>query len=449
MEPTIFMKLAVALLLGVAVGLERESYEFQTDKTKRSGRGSLGIRSYALIALLGVLSGLVYTSHFLIFILIGTAFVGLLLAYYVIGSLQERDHGVTTELAILLNFLLAMFLGLDLLPVPLIVALTVVMILLLSRKAEIKGFVSRIRGHELDAFISFAIIALVILPFLPDTAVTLAHVPELMTLLAAFNLDVNRFAGMELLNPFSLWRVVVILTGVDLAGYFLERTVGSKKSWLLTSAAGGFISSTATTQSLAIRSRKTKNADALVAAAILANLTSFLQHAVLILSMSTTLLITGLPYLVSIIGAGTAATLFYYLKSRRSGGTDTETVTRQTASAKIFALKPAIQFAVLFTVIKLLSRISLALFGNGGFFLTAALASLTGLDAVTLSVGELAGGSITYQLGIMALLGANAINLLAKSVYSYMQGSRYFAVRFALSMVFIIVVSAFSVVFLV
>ncbi|MFZ2026680.1 MAG: DUF4010 domain-containing protein [Microgenomates group bacterium] len=444
MEIPILAKIIISLILGSAVGFERESYENQTNKTANSGRGSLGVRSYALISLLGVLSGLVYTTHLVLFILVASIFFLLLSLYYFLGSWHSKDNGMTTELAIVLTFLFGVFLATNILPVQLIIALTVVLILILSLKTEIKSLVSRVQNHELDAFISYALITLVILPFLPNQAFSLATIPALKQLVESFSLQLNGVMNVEIINPFNLWKVVAIITGIDIVGYILEKTVGQKNSWVLTSIAGGFISSTSTTQSLAIRSTKSKNVNGLVAAALFANVSSFIQHFLLISSMNTLLLVAGIPYLVSIIVSGLVIALFFYKKSGTIAQTELKSTKKDMNAIHIFALKPALQFAVVFTFIKFFSKISLQLFGQNGFYITTALASFTGIDAVTLSVGEIAGSVLTYQAGIVALIFANAINLLAKTLYCFLQGSKPFAIRFGLSSVVIIAMSIAS-----
>jgi len=441
-------KIIIALLLGAAVGFERESYENHTNKSKTSGRGSLGVRSYALISLLGVLSGIAYASNIILFTLFVSAFILLLLGYYVIGSWQTKDNGITTELAILLCFLFGIFLGIELFPVQLIIALTIVLILVMSMKSEIRSFVAKIQHYELDAFISYALITLVVLPFLPNASITLSSISGLAPLLKALNFHMENLMHLEIVNPFNLWRIVAIMTGIDIAGYILEKSVGQKNSWLLTSIAGGFISSTSTTQSLAVRSNKSKNVNGLVAAAIFANLSSFVQHFLLIASVNTVLLVAGVPYLISIVLGGLATGIFFFLTSKKVADNDMKTTKKEMNTIQIFALKPALQFALVFTVIKLLSKISLVTFGEGAFYITTAIASFTGLDAVTLSVGEIAGKSITMQTAVLALCFANAMNLMAKTFYCFTQGSRAFAIRFGFAALIIIGGSGVSLFFL-
>lgn len=441
-------KIIISLLLGAAIGFERESYEKNINKSKFSGRGSLGVRSYALISLLGVLSGLLYSSHLFIFLFISIAFLLLLIIYYVLGSWFHRDNGMTTELAILLSFLFGMFLGLEIFPVQLIIALTIVLILILSLKSEIQMIVARVKHHELDAFISFGLITLVILPFLPNYSYTLFHIPGLISLLDNLKIQIGNISNLEIVNPFNLWKVVVIITGIDIVGYVLEKTIGQKNSWLLTSIAGGFISSTSTTQSLAIRSKKSKNINGLVAASIFANLSSFVQHFLLIASVSSILLITGFPYLISILSGGLIAGLFFYFRSKKVKQNELRETRKEMETIQIFALKPALQFAIIFTLIKFFSKISLMIFGQNGFFITTMFASLTGIDAVTLSVGEIAGKTITYKTGVIALVFANGVNLTAKTFYSFVQGKKEFAIKFGLASLFIIGMSIISLYFL-
>jgi len=442
------VKIFIALLLGAAIGFERESYENRINKSKNSGRGSLGVRSYALISLLGVLSGIIYASHTLIFTLFVSAFVLLLLGYYILGSLFSKDNGVTTELAILLCFLFGIFLGIELLPIQLIIALTIVLILVMSMKVDIKTFVARIQPYELDAFISYALITLVVLPFLPNVSITLSSISGIIPFLNSLNINIESIKNLEIVNPFNLWRIVAIMTGIDIAGYILEKSVGQKNSWLLTSIAGGFISSTSTTQSLAVRSNKSKNINGLVAAAIFANLSSFIQHFLLIASINTALLVAGVPYLLSIVLGGIVTGMIFLLTSKKVANNDMKTTKKEMNDIRIFSLKPALQFALIFTIIKLLSKISLVVFGENAFYITTAIASFTGLDAVTLSVGEIAGKSITMQTGVLALCFANAMNLMAKTFYCFTQGSRSFAIRFGFAALIIIGGSGVSLFFL-
>jgi uncharacterized membrane protein (DUF4010 family) len=436
---SILMKLIVSLLLGAAIGLERESYERKVDKTKTSGKGSLGVRSYILITTLGTVASSISAEYFSLYLLISVTFAVLLVAYYVIGSFVIKDHGLTTDLAILWSYVIGALIGFEALPMHLIVALTVVMILILSAKAKIKSFVAGLKDYEFEDFLAFAIIALVILPFLPDRGYSANDIPFLNSLLNAFNLDNSKLADVSLVNPFGVWKVVAIITGVEIVGYFLEKAVGQKSGWLLASIAGGFVSSTSTTISLAVKSTKTKDNNRLVAAALLANLSSFVQILILIASVNTLFLISNIAFIAS-LSIATLILVIYFLSQRVSPG---KSVKNDETSRKrdIFSLRPALQFAALYMVVKMVTQISLVLFGNSGFIVSNIMAALSGLDAITLNVSELAGKSISVATGVLTLILANAVNLLSKSFYSHTQGSRQFALKFFVSVLIMIAAS--------
>jgi len=105
---------------------------------------------------------------------------------------------------------------------------------------------------------------------------------------------------------------------------------------------------------------------------------------------------------------------------------------------KLFSLMPALKFAALFLFIKIVTKFALILFGNNGFIISTILGAVTGLDAVTINTAELAGKTISYQTGVITLILANGVNLLSKSGYAFVQGSRSFAKKFFISIIIII-----------
>lgn len=445
MELSIVIKLLLSLLLGMAIGLERESYELQTDKTKRSGVGSLGIRSYALITTLGAVSAILFQSYFSIFLIISITFCILLIAYYILGSLTTKDNGLTTELAIFWSYLIGVFIGLNIFPIQLTIAMVVILMLIMSLKRKIKLFVANIKQFEIESFISYAIIALVILPFLPDTGYFLKDIPFLKSILSAFQINFDKFLNLEIINPFGLWKVVALITGVEIVGYFLEKTIGQKKGWLLTSIAGGFISSTSTTQSLAQKSKHSKNTNRLVTAAILANLSSFIQLFILVASINLLFLSKNLVFILSISLAAILIAVYFLRREDKKPENLVETK-ENLKRDRIFSLMPALKFALLFLFIKITTKLALIIFGNNGFIVSTILGAVTGLDAIIINTSELAGKTISYQTGVTALILANTVNLLSKSGYAFAQGSRPFAKKFFISVLIIIAFSFLGVI---
>lgn len=438
MQLTIPLKLIISLLLGMAIGFERESYEYRVDKTEKRGIGSLGIRSYSLITTLGTIAGILLTKNYLsLYIPIAFTFSTLLISYYIIGSVFNKDSGITTELAIIWSFVVGTLIALEIMPIQLIVAIVAVMTLILSAKERVKGFVAGVKEFEVQDFISYAIIVLVIFPFLPDVSYTLADIPFLSTIFSAYKINLGAFANIEIINFFDLWKVVVLITGIEIFGYILERIVGKKQGWLLASFVGGFISSTSTTQSLANQSKSSSNADGLTAAAVFSNLSSFFQHFILLASINAVFLVKNTLYIVALIISGFIVGIFFLVRAKK----EVKIEEKDIVKTDIFSLKPALRFALLFLTIKVVTKFALVIFGSTGFIVGNLLGAVTGLDAVTINISEVVEKNITLQLGTLALILANAVNLMAKSLYAFVQGSRAFAFRFFISVLIIIATS--------
>lgn len=232
---------------------------------------------------------------------------------------------------------------------------------------------------------------------------------------------------------------MALITGIDILGYILERTFGQRRGWLLASIAGGFISSTATTQSLAQQSKETKHVSPLVAAAIVSNLASFFQIGVVILAVNSTFFLTVVPSLLLLILSGTAVSLFFLVRQEK-GTKQTQHIT-DVKTHEIFNLGPALKFAFLFLTITVVSKLALAFFGSSGFLVTTAIGALAGLDAVMINTAQLAGQTIDMRLAVFAFLLANAVNLSAKSAYSFLQGNRTFAIRLTAGLGLIVLIS--------
>lgn len=439
------IKLLLALAIGAVIGLERESYDEKLLDAKKDPYIPLGLRTFALVSLLGSITGLV-AAKFLFVSIIISAIVGvIIIMYYFFHTKAAKDIGITTEIALLFVYILGILIALEVFPVPLIVAISVVLILILSRKKEIKGLVGGIKRNELNAFTSYALIALVILPFLPNRSFTFGEIPNLNIFLQAFGANLGNLKDVELINPFKLWIVVALITGVDLLGYILQRVVGEKRGWLLASIAGGFVSSTATTLSLANESKEAKSKiNTLVASAIFSNVASFFQIALLILFISATFFINSLTVLIPIAIMGTILGIYFLRKSTYITEVNTKEKIKQN---EIINLAPALKFAALFLIIRLISKVALELLGQNGFLAATGLGAFAGLDAVIINTAELAGNAIDIKLAVLALILANAINLGSKSVFSYLEGDKDFALKLAVSM-FLIVLSSLTALFL-
>jgi uncharacterized membrane protein (DUF4010 family) len=209
----------------------------------------------------------------------------------------------------------------------------------------------------------------------------------------------------------------------------MTRFIGSKNGFALTSFIAGFVSSTSTTQSLAQKSKTSAYVNHLVGAALLANLASFIQVALLLAPLNLAWLISILPsILFMIIAAGILA--FFFLKKKEPEKTLEPTT---DPSERIFSLMPALKFASLLVVIKIVTNIFLMLFGAPGFIITSIVASFVGIDAIMVTLADMAGQSITFRFALITFLIINTTNLLSKTFYAYLQGKRSFTWKFLIS----------------
>lgn len=429
-------KLLLSVLIGAAIGLQRES-NGQADAMGSAG----GIRTFSLITLLGGLAGFFYLQNVhSLFLVLAVFMAALVLVYYSIGTYVTKRSGLTNEIAIVFSFLIGFLITTEMLSTQITLALLVVLLLILSLKSHTQKLMLGISQEEVLSFVSYAIIALVVLPFLPNVPVYLSNIPFISTMLDSFNVNLGRFETLELFNPRKIWFIVVLVTGIDVFGYVLGRIFGHKKSFTLTSFVGGFISSTSTTQSLAQKSKKTGIVNSLVGAALIANMASFFQIFLLVGPLNSNWLAAIAPTVLLLI-VSSFAFGFYFLSRKESKTVSNKNGEAKEGKRQIFSLVPAMKFALLIISVKLVTKICLVFFGQSGFIISSVIASFAGIDAIVINLADMAGKSISFQMALFTLILVNATNLLSKSLFTFLQGNRSFAYRFLLSVGGIIAVS--------
>ncbi len=433
-------QLFLSALFGALIGLERQSITREEETETVSG-----IRTYSLLGLLGGIAGVLYQTQVDAIFFILSATIGLMMvAYYVVGSLITKRFGVTSEMSMIFTFIIGFLVVSNSIPLEILVALVIVVLLILSLKSRTR--VLRGVSHtEVQSLIAYGIIALVVFPLLPNIAYTLGDIPGFSTILSAYHIELGAFTALDIVNPRKLWFIVVLVTGIDLLGYVLQKLVGHKKGVIVASTVGGFISSTSTTQALAQRSMKTFSVHPLVGAAILANMASFFQVFLLVAPLNSAWLVSLTPILLFLIFSCAITSTYFF--SRKDNRKTAFSVEKSTGQKKIFSLSSALKFALLLTAVKLVTKACLILFGQSGFILSSILASFAGIDAVVITLAELAGTSITFEIAILTFLLVNATNLLSKSGYAFFQGKRTFSIPFTVSMLIVIGTSALGLLF--
>ncbi|MBS3800290.1 MAG: MgtC/SapB family protein [Thioalkalivibrio sp.] len=400
--------LGVALAIGLLIGLERGWKEREQDE----GRRIAGIRTFALIGLLGGIWGLLAEQTHAALLVAAFAVVALVLVTaYAISLYREEDAdvGVTGIIAGLLTFALGAMasLGYEFLAVIGAVVTTI----LLGTKPVLHKWLRGLEPYELYAALKFLVISLVILPLLPNRG----------------------FGPWEALNPYQIWWMVVLIAGISFVGYFAMKIVGERKGILATGVFAGLASSTAATVSLARIARASRGAEEVLAAGILvAGATMFPRLLVItsIFSWSVTKLLLG-PVLVMAAVNYLAAAIFWF-RSRHAAGSG------QARLHNPFELGPALIFAALLAALMLLSRALSDWYGDTGIYALAALSGIADVDAITLSLVRMADGEITIAVAAGGVLLAAFVNAMIKAGLALGIGGAALGLRTGLTTVLVI-----------
>jgi len=390
--PAPWFHFAVALALGLLIGLERE-------RSKGTGpdRRPTGIRTFALTALLGAIA-----MHVGGITLLATASIGVvaLTALSYVRS-HDLDPGLTTEIGLLGTLLLG---GLAMSDPLVAVGLGAVVAVLFAAKRPLHGFVTRVlTGAELRDGLIFAVAALVIWPLLPD-----------------------RYIGpMETLNPHNIWMLVVLILSLGACGHIATRLMGPRFGLPVAGLASGFVSSTATIGSMAGRAtRDPGSVNAAAAGAALSTVATFTQMALLLLAIDRPTFMTMLPALAA---GGGVATIYGVILTLRGIASD-EAATPEIGH--IFSISSALTLAALMAVMLVAGAFLKDWFGDKGVMMGAAIAGLVDTHAAAISVASLvASAKLVPAAAVVPILAAMTTNAAAKIVMATTAGSLGFVLR--------------------
>jgi uncharacterized membrane protein (DUF4010 family) len=289
---------------------------------------------------------------------------------------------------------------------PLAVALAVATTVLLSLKVELGRFVKRITREDIYATLTFAVITAIVLPVLPNESVV----------------DSQPF---DVLNPYKVWLMVVFISGISFLGYVLVKVVGPRQGIGLAGLLGGLVSSTAVTLSFSQRSQRQGDLAKPFALAIMVSWTVMFSRVVVeVAALNPPLLgVLWMPMAASAAaGLGYCVYLYFSQRTDEAG---------EVRVSNPFELGPAIKFGLLYAVVLLVSNAARLYLGDTGLYLSSVLSGLADVDAITLSVAELSGGSgLTLGAGARAIVLAAMANTVVKGGIVLTGGSR--ALRLAL-----------------
>lgn len=383
-------RLAAALAAGLVVGLERGWKERELP----DGGRVAGLRTFALIGLLGGLLGLAPSG---LLAAVGLGAVAMLFAVsYRRSSNASGTLSITTAVAALVTFALGVAAARG--ETVIAVAGAALAALLLDLKGVLHGGLRRIQAAELTAALQLGVLTAVVLPLLPDAG----------------------YGPYKALNPFQLWVAVIVVASLSLTGHVASRLRGREQGLLWVGLLGGLASSTAATLTLSRSARD----DAAVAGAASAGILAACGVMFMRMAAIVTLLQPGtaVRLVALLVGMGLVS---FLLAAWRWRSRDASADVRIDEPARLFDLGSAIGFAVLLAGVAVLSRAAREWLGMPGLLGVAFLSGLADVDAIVIStVQMLGGGELAPSLAGQAMLLAVAANMLMKAGIAWAVGGR-------------------------
>jgi uncharacterized membrane protein (DUF4010 family) len=384
----LLQRLGIALGLGLLVGLQRE----------RTGSPLAGFRTFPLVTLFGAL-GAVLADEYGGWIL-AAGLIGLASIIIVGKAGQQQDPGLTTEVSMLVMYAVGAYSMHGKMSVAVIIGGTVAV--LLHLKPQLHSIARRLEDPDFTAIMQFVLITLVILPILPDRG----------------------YGPYNVLNPYKIWLMIVLIVGISLGAYIIYKFFGQKAGTLAGGVLGGLISSTATTVSYARRTAESPTATKTAALVIMAASTIVFARVLILIGASapTFLDAAGGP-IGTVLGALVAVCLVLW----RASSHEPAELPRQGNPSE---LRTALVFAALYAGVLLAVAWARDHFGAQGLYVVAVISGLTDMDAITLSISDLVRKQqVDPVTGWRLILVAAMSNLVFKAATVAVLGSKLLFAR--------------------
>ena len=369
-------RLALAIALGLFVGLERE----------RRGKEA-GLRTFGFCALLGALGGLLGDAY----ALAALALVGLLA---LLLNLHRIRTGATTELTTSAALFVTTFVGIlcgmghTLTPT----AVGVATAALLAWKGQLSGLSASLTEGELRSAILLAVLTFIVYPALP----------------------VGTVDPWGLIQPRAVWLTVILIAGLGFVNYVLLKLYGAR-AVELTGLLGGLVNSTATVAELASRDRDAAGGLSQPAyrGVVLATGAMAFRNAVLLAILAPPTLLHALGALVVMMGVSAALAHSRRPSGGAGGGT---TVGEPLSLGSPFSIGRVLSYGAMFLAFQVMGALAEREAGHLGFYAVAFLGGLVSSATSVASAGALAAhGALTATVAangaVLALLASAAINL--------------------------------------
>jgi uncharacterized membrane protein (DUF4010 family) len=409
MDLSLAADLAVAALVGLAVGVERE----WSGHTRGPDARFAGVRTFALLGGLGGVAGyFLATGAMPIAVSLLASAGALVVAAFVVAMKRPgATSDSTTEVAALAVLALGTLSGVG--QRTLASAGAALLVLALVEKSRLQRWLALIDEHELRGALHFAVLALVVLPLLPGGA----------------------FGPYDAFRPRELWMVVLLFSGLNFLGYIARRVVGSERGYGVTGLLGGLVSSTAVTLHFSRQSRVEPAYAPALGVGVVAACTVLVPRVVLVSTLLQPALgLVLLPFLAPPFVVGAAIVALVLWRARHRGPDDpretgAHPLPEPTESRNPLGLARSLQMAVVFQGVLFVLAFMQAEVGSAGVLTTAAVLGLTDVDALTLSMARVASDAAQRPLAATAIAVSVLSNSLVKLVLTLVFGSPAFRRR--------------------
>ena len=394
LDAILIRNFAIALFIGALVGIEREK-----KKASEPSNGIGGLRTFILFAEAGAVAAWLSTAtgSGYVFVGIGALVTAVVIAgYWANERAHPGQHGLTTEVAALVVYLLG---GATLFGHPEIaVALAIVTSALLAFKQPLHGAVGKLGTDDIYAGLTLLIATFIVLPLLPDRPID----------------------PWGALNPYKLWWLVILISGLSLVGYVAVRWLGPQRGTSLTGFFGGLVSSTAVTLSFARRSREEPALAAAIATGLLLAWGTMSGRVIVEVAIVNRGLLRGVAVPIVAMGVvGLAAAAWFYYRAgagHRARAKAEADAARNVPLTNPFSLYSAVKFGLFFAAVLLVVKlVQDYAAGAAGFYAVSALAGATDVDAITLSMATYAKNGGSPEIAVTSIVIAALANTAVKA----------------------------------
>ena len=382
-EIDLFSRLAVALAIGLMVGIERG---WKSREAEEDGRAA-GLRTFGLFGLTGGICGVL--TEPLGAPIVGIAFLAFSAAFGAFSWLESTTKGtasVTTLIAGMLTFLLGTLAVVG--DVTVAIAAAVSMTVMLALRTQLHRWLAAVTWEEFRAGLILMVMSFLLLPLLPNRAID----------------------PWGAVNLREVWLMAIMMALISLTGYVAVRLFGDRLGIIVTAAAGGLASSTVTTLTFARLGREQPGAvNLLVAGILISGAVMALRVGAIAAALNPALLgPLVLPLAIGSVTLGALAGLFVFGMRGKPAAHPAPRLT----IANPLVVGTALKLAVFIVVVMLAATLVQRVWGDTGVLAVAALSGIADVDAITLSMARM---ETPVQLATQAIFLAVAVNTASKA----------------------------------